>query len=125
MPLVDRRKIPEVIMRAGVSGQFIVGKDAGASGLTVLLNVVEPGASIPLHKHTAEESGVILEGVIWARIEDQRYQVTPDETIVFPPTLAHAWGNDGPGPARVLWVWNSPDPFGDSQYMEGEPPREH
>ena len=37
---------------------------------------------------------------------------------------AHAWGNEGPEVLRVLFVWNSPEPFapGKSTYLEGAPP---
>lgn len=123
MPIIDRKSLPDVVMRAGVSGKFLADKNSGARGLTVLLNIVEPGASIPLHKHTAEESGVVLEGAIWVRIGNERYSAGPDQTVVFPASTPHAWGNAGPGVARILWVWNSPDPFGDSVYLEGEPPK--
>jgi len=123
MPLIDSSNIPEVLMRVGVSGKFLADARTGTHGLTVLLNVVEPGAAIPLHRHSAEESGIVLEGEIWARIGDERFSVTPDRTIVFPATIPHAWGNSGPGTARVLWVWNSADPFGDSVYIDGAPPQ--
>jgi quercetin dioxygenase-like cupin family protein len=123
MPCIDSNKIPEVLMREGVVGKFLADARTGTSGLTVLLNLVEPGAAIPLHRHSAEESGIVLEGEIWARIDNERFSVTPDRTIVFPATMPHAWGNSGSRVARVLWVWNSADPFGDSVYIDGPPPR--
>jgi quercetin dioxygenase-like cupin family protein len=123
MPCIDSSKIPQVQMREGVIGKFLADARTGARGLTVLLNIVEPGASIPLHRHRAEESGIVLEGEIWALINDERFTVTPDRTIVFPAGEPHAWGNSGAAVARVVWVWNSADPFGDSVYIEGEPPR--
>ena len=124
MPVIDQNAIPEVLMRAGVSGKFIVSKDTGSHGLTMLINIVQPGASIPLHRHTAEESGLVIEGEIWARIGDQQYIVTPHEVVVFPPTVPHAWGNAGPDVARVVWTWNSNAPFSDSVYLEGLPPKD-
>jgi len=54
MPLIDSSNIPEVLMREGVSGKFLADARTGTHGLTVLLNVVEPGAAIPLHRHSAE-----------------------------------------------------------------------
>jgi quercetin dioxygenase-like cupin family protein len=123
MPVVEHGAIHEVLMRPGIRGKFLVSKDVGAHGLTLLLNTVEPGAEVPLHEHAAEESGYLLEGVIWVRIGVESHAITPQQTVVFPAGIPHAWGNPGPGVARILWVWNSPDPFGDSVYLEGIPPK--
>ncbi len=51
------------------------------------------------------------------------YDIGPDDSVVIPPHTPHAWGNAGPGPARMLWVWGGADPFGDATYLAGEAPR--
>ena len=35
----------------------------------------------------------------------------------------HAWGNNGPDVAKLLWAFGGPDPFGDATYLEGQPPQ--
>ena len=84
MPFVDHRTIPEVLMRAGVRGKFLVNKDTPANNVTLLFNDVDPGASVPLHRHSVEETVYLLEGTIWARIGDERYIVTPHDSVLFP-----------------------------------------
>lgn len=125
MPFVDHHTIPEVLMRTGIRGKFLVNKDTPARNVTLLLNVVDPGASVPLHKHSVEETVYLFEGTIWAQIGDQRYTVTPHDSVLFPPGVPHAWGNASEGVARMLWVFSGPDPFADSIYLEGQAPKEH
>ncbi len=125
MPFVDHRRIPEVLMREGVRGKFLVNKETPAKNVTLLLNDVDPGASVPLHRHSVEETVYLFEGTIWAQIGDQRYTVTPHDSVLFPAGVPHAWGNSGDSVARMLWIFSGPDPFGDSIYLEGEPPKEH
>jgi quercetin dioxygenase-like cupin family protein len=124
MPFVDHRTIPEVLMRAGVRGKFLVNKDTPARNVTLLINEVDPGASIPLHRHSVEETVYMLEGEIWARIGNDRYTVTAHDSVLFPAGVPHAWGNAGAGVARMLWIFSGPDPFADSIYLEGQPPIE-
>jgi len=125
MPFVDHRRIPEVLMREGVRGKFLVNKETPANNVTLLLNDVDPGASVPLHRHSVEETVYLFEGTIWAQIGDQRYTVTPHDSVLFPAGVPHAWGNAGESVARMLWTFSGPDPFGDSIYLEGERPKEH
>jgi quercetin dioxygenase-like cupin family protein len=72
--------------------------------------------------HTVEESVVMFEGRIWIRIGDDTCEVGPEDTAVIPPHTAHAWGNAGPGVARMLWVWGGADPFTHATYLAEKPP---
>ena len=83
---------------------------------------VAPGATAPLHKHTIEETMLVLEGTVWVRIGDERYTVGPQHTVIIPAEITHAWGNSGPDVAKLLWAFGGPDPFQDSTYLEGTPP---
>jgi len=123
MPLIDHRKLPEIQMRPGIRGQFLAAKEHGATGVCLLANIVDPGASAPLHKHTVEETMLVLEGTVWVQVGDERYTVGPNHTVIIPPEAPHAWGNAGLNTARLLWAFAGPDPFGDATYLEGDPPR--
>jgi quercetin dioxygenase-like cupin family protein len=109
-------------MRDGILGQFLAGKQSGAAAISLLANTVEPGVSVPLHAHTVEELMLVLEGTVWVRVGGERQTVGPRHTVVIPPGAPHAWGNDGPDVARLLWAFAGPDPFADATYLEGEPP---
>ncbi len=122
MPIVDHDKVPEIEMRAGIRGRFLANKDLGSTGVSLLYNVVQPGASAPSHTHTVEETMLVLEGTVWAEIGDERHEVGPNHTVIIPPHTPHAWGNSGPEPAKLLWAFAGADPFSDAAYLDGTPP---
>jgi len=110
-------------MRPGIRGQFLAHKNLGAEGVSLLVNTVEPGAAAPLHKHTVEETMLVLEGTVWVRVGEEYATVGPHHTVIIPADTPHAWGNNGPDVAKLLWAFGGPDPFGDSTYLEGQPPQ--
>ena len=123
MPIIHHGTVPEAEMRPGIRGKFLANRELGASSVALLLNTAEAGAEVPLHMHTVEESVMMFEGRIWVQIGDERYEVGVDDSVVIPPKTPHAWGNAGPGAARMLWVWGGADPFADATYLAGQKPR--
>lgn len=122
MPVINHQQIPEIEMRPGIRGQFLASTEYGARGVCLLVNTVDPGAAAPLHKHTVEETMLVLEGTVWVRVADEHYSVDPQHTVIIPAGTPHAWGNAGPGVAKLLWAFGGPDPFRDSIYLEGTAP---
>jgi putative monooxygenase len=122
MPVIKHQEIPEIEMRPGIRGQLLASAEHGARGVCLLVNTVDPGAAAPLHKHTVEETMVVLEGTVWVRVGDERYTVGPQHTVLIPAEMPPAWGNSGSGVAKLLWAFDGPDPFHDSIYLEGTPP---
>jgi mannose-6-phosphate isomerase-like protein (cupin superfamily) len=84
MPLIDHRQIPEVQMRPGIRGQFLASKEHGARGVCLLANTVDPGAAAPLHRHTVEETMLVLAGTVWVRVGSDQYTVGPNHTVIIP-----------------------------------------
>jgi quercetin dioxygenase-like cupin family protein len=123
MPVVDHHTIPELHMRPGIRGQFLAHKDLGARGVSLLTNTVDPGAAAPLHIHTVEETMLVLEGLVWVQVGEERYTVGPHHTVIIPARTPHAWGNAGETVAKLLWAFAGPDPFADATYLEGTPPQ--
>ena len=105
------------------AGNFWHTKTLGLQGVSLLVNTVEPGAAAPLHKHTVEETMLVLEGTVWVRVGEEYATVGPHHTVIIPADTPHAWGNNGPAVAKLLWAFGGPDPFGDSTYLEGQPPQ--
>lgn len=122
MPIISHQQIPEIEMRPGIRGQFLASKEQGARGVCLLVNTVEPGAAAPLHKHTVEETMLVLEGTVWVRVGEERHTVGPKHTVIIPAETPHAWGNAGSSVAKLLWAFGGPDPFSDAIYLEGAPP---
>jgi len=123
MPFIEGRTVPEVLMRPGIHGRFLAHKDLGASRVSLLMNRAEPGAAVPLHMHEVEESVVVFEGKIWVQLGEERRVIGPNDSVIIPPRTPHAWGTDGAETARMIWVYGGPDPFSDSAYFEGKPPK--
>jgi quercetin dioxygenase-like cupin family protein len=125
MPIVDYAALPEFVMRPGIKGKWIAAHEHGATMLSVLWNLVEPGTHVPRHHHAHEELILVEEGQIWVSLGEKRFGASPGRAAIVPPNTIHAWGNDGPAPVRVLFIWPVLEPFapGRSTYIEGTPPR--
>ncbi len=125
MPVVDYSALPAFSMRPGILGKWIAGAEHGASTLSVLLNLVEPAARVPRHYHQYEEVILVEEGEVWLALEAEHRYLAPGQAALIPPNTVHAWGNAGPGRARVLFIWPVREPFapGNSTYVEGTPPQ--
>ena len=124
MPVIDYAALPEFPMRPGITGKWIASRERGAAGVGVLANTIQAGCGAPLHRHEYEEIILVEAGKIWVEMDKVRTTATPGQCVIIPANKAHAWGNDGPEVLRVLFVWNSPEPFapGKSTYLEGAPP---
>jgi quercetin dioxygenase-like cupin family protein len=125
MPIVDYATLPEFVMRPGIQGKWIAGHEHGAATLSVLWNLVDPGTHVPRHYHGHEEVVLVEEGQIWVSLGGERFYASPGRAAIVPPDTIHAWGNEGPGVARVVFIWPVREPFapGRSTYVEGTPPK--
>src|SRR5262249_7286381 len=123
MPVINHQTIPEVLMRPGIRGQFLAHKNLGSEGVSLLVNTVEPGAAAPLHKHTVEETMLVLEGTVWVRVGEEYAMVGPHHTVIIPANTPHALGNNGTDGVSLLGSFGGPDPFADATYGEGPRPQ--
>ena len=124
MPVVDYAALPEFPMRTGITGKWISGQEHGATALSVLSNTAAAGVAVPRHYHGYEEVILVEEGEVWVQLGDERLLAGPGRAVIIPPQTPHAWGNPGPAPARILFLWPVLEPFapGKSTYLEGAPP---
>lgn len=124
MPVIDYSALPEIAMRAGITGKWIAGREHGATSVSVLSNTVEPDVAVPRHFHQYEEVILVQEGQVWVELDKVRLTATPGQSVIIPPRVVHAWGTVGPGIVRVLFIWPVLEPFapGKSTYLEGAPP---
>ena len=123
MPVVDCDALPEVLMRAGVTGRWLVDSGQGAKSVSVLRNWIEPNVAAPRHVHDQEEIVLVEQGEIWVEIDGVRHQAGTGRIVIIPPRAVHAWGTLQ-GKAQLLFIWPTLDPFaaGKSTYLEGKPP---
>ena len=122
MPVINHNDLPQLQMRPGIRGRFLAHKDTGAQAVSLLENQVDPGCNAPLHKHTVEETMLVLDGTIWVKVNDEEHTLGAGHTVIIPANAPHAWGNAGDTVANLLWAFAGPDPFSDATYLEGDAP---
>jgi hypothetical protein len=71
-------------MRPGIRGQFLPSKEHGAGGVCLVGNTVQPLPSAPFHKHSVEETTLVLEGIVWVRLGGEHHIVGPQQTVIIP-----------------------------------------
>jgi quercetin dioxygenase-like cupin family protein len=76
--------------------------DLALESLSVVEGVIAAGQYIGPHTHSREdEVTVVLDGQIVALLDDTVLEVSAGSMLVKPAGVMHAFGNRGPGPARV------------------------
>lgn len=89
--------------------------DAGAGSVHTLLalNELEPGGSLPAHRHSYETASFVLEGDAVVQIDGQAARLAPGGYAVAGVGSAHGWRNAGTGTLRWLDM-SAPQPLPDS-----------
>jgi quercetin dioxygenase-like cupin family protein len=85
------------------SVKFIVSS-VDTDGAWSLVELIEmPGYHTNLHRHNhTSEAFYVLEGVLTVRINDKTVEYPAGSYVLIPPGTAHAQGNRGTVPARLL-----------------------
>ncbi len=83
--------------------KFIVNSDDSGGACSVVELTEMPGYKTAWHKHHhCEEAFYVLEGVLTITIDDQTSEFPSGSYILIPRGTAHAQGNFGTGPVRLL-----------------------
>ena len=70
------------------------GRASTGGSLTVIESRTAGGA--PLHVHRREDEAMyVLEGSIWAKCGDDRFELEPRSFVFLPRDVPHAWDVDG------------------------------
>jgi mannose-6-phosphate isomerase-like protein (cupin superfamily) len=85
----------------------LVDEEDGAKNVDVHINLINvdsgPG---PTHYHAkAENIYIVLEGMVEAIVEGEKYRLGPGEVAFIPPGVHHAAGNCGDTVARVIEIY--------------------
>lgn len=80
-----------------------------ATGANLMINFVrlEPGADIPLHHHSQEQGGTVIEGSILMRIDGDTRELRPGDVYIAPPHSIHG-ATAGPDGCLVVDVFAPP-----------------
>lgn len=84
----------------GYARMPVVGEDSGAVHTGFGLCVLEPGAEVPAHIHSYEESVYVTEGSPTLQTPDGATLLGPGDYGMIPVGVPHAWRNESGAPAR-------------------------
>jgi quercetin dioxygenase-like cupin family protein len=68
---------------------------------------LDPGMSFGRHRHTAEETIVVMDGEVEVTVGDERRRLSAGALVVAPALTRHDIANVGEGVARCVGVWSS------------------
>ena len=69
---------------------------------------VEPGATLPTHRHHNEQIGYVISGTLTALVEGEEHTLSPGDSYVFPSEELHGAENRGEKPAVGVGVLSPP-----------------
>ena len=124
MPVINHKDAPEIPWRPNYQRWRLAGSEEGVSSM-LALSEMGPGAAAPLHTHQADEMIVILEGTLEVQLGDEIQSVGADHTLVIPSRVPHGFSVAGEDKVRILSFYPVPDPFSDTTYLKGVPPKAH
>ncbi len=98
--------------------QVLVGAPEGAENFVLRKFTLEPGGTIPLHRHLeVEHEQYVLSGRIRLTLGPEVREVTAGDVVFIPAGLAHRYENLSPEPAAFLCVVPRTDPYG-TEWLE-------
>lgn len=87
----DTTEIPYFTQGEGEAFKVV----ADAQNATVGKGYIDPGKSLPTHRHPNEQIGYVLSGQCDLILEGERYLVKAGCTYYIPSNLWHIWENNG------------------------------
>jgi mannose-6-phosphate isomerase-like protein (cupin superfamily) len=107
----DRRTIvrladqPELVASEERRYRYLINEDAGCFDVTQFLGIVDPSKA-PLHSHSYDEVGYIIEGEGFAHIDYEELPLRPGSCFHLAAEQVHTIENSGAGPMRILGVFH-------------------
>jgi quercetin dioxygenase-like cupin family protein len=69
---------------------------------------VEPGATLPTHRHSNDQIGYVISGELTAIVEGEEHELEPGDSYAFPGQELHGAENRGDEPAVGIGVLSPP-----------------
>ncbi len=79
----------------------------GGENLMINFVRIEPGAEVPLHQHSQEQAGTVIEGSIFMTIGDETRELRRGDVYIAPPNSVHG-ATGGPDGCLVVDVFSPP-----------------
>jgi quercetin dioxygenase-like cupin family protein len=69
---------------------------------------VEPGATLPTHRHANEQIGYVISGTLIAHVEGEEHRLEPGDSYAFSSEELHGARNRGDEPAIGIGILSPP-----------------
>jgi mannose-6-phosphate isomerase-like protein (cupin superfamily) len=96
-----------IIPAATLKRSTLRGEEHGAT-ISLILDDSDPGQGPRLHRHTYDETWVIIDGQLTFQVGDERVQARAGDIVIVPPGVPHKFTNDGSGPCNLVCIHASP-----------------
>jgi mannose-6-phosphate isomerase-like protein (cupin superfamily) len=83
------------------------GADHGAT-ISLILDHSEPGTGPRLHRHTYDETWVVIEGNLTFQAGQEELEAGPGDIVIVPPDTPHKFTNTGTERAYLVCIHASP-----------------
>ncbi|MFJ8630124.1 cupin domain-containing protein [Streptomyces sp. NPDC093568] len=91
-----------LLVYSGITVKMMVDSDLGAVASTMFMVQYAPDGVAGTHDHPFEETYLILEGVVDATFDGDRYRMVPGDVAWAGAGCVHGFANAGQGPVRWL-----------------------
>lgn len=95
MGAVAHEDWPIETWRPGVETRMLISALNGASGLCLFEQWIAPGAGAPTHGHPVEEVLTVVAGQAEMWIDDERFILTGNQSLIVPKLRQHGFANVG------------------------------
>jgi mannose-6-phosphate isomerase-like protein (cupin superfamily) len=96
---------PELPASSERTFRYLVNEDTGCADVTQFIGIVQPSKA-PMHSHSYDEVGYILEGEGVAHVGGRSTPLRPGSCFHLPPDEIHCIENTGTTPMRILGVFH-------------------
>ena len=92
-------------LESGVRSERLTpGAEPGVEFMLVTYEVGASSSSTDMTRHLGREYGIVLEGRLGIRIQEDTYELGPGDSIAFDSRVPHRFWNAGAEPVRSVWV---------------------
>jgi transcriptional regulator with XRE-family HTH domain len=107
-PVLRSSERPVVHTKSGIT-YYLLSQNVDESQIEMLYAEYEKGSSTEvMHSHRGHECGIILEGKLEVRLNDDRYILNRGDSITIPSSQPHDVINIYDGLSTAIWVNNPP-----------------
>jgi transcriptional regulator with XRE-family HTH domain len=107
-PVLRLNERPVVHTTSGIT-YYLLTRDVEEAQIEMLYAEYEKGASTEvMHTHIGYECGIVLEGKIEVRLNEDRYVLNRGDSITIPSSQPHDVVNIYEGVSTAIWVNNPP-----------------